>query len=154
MSAVSIDSYLERVGDARPIAVYGRVTEVVGLTIEASAPPMRVGDLCFIERDGEAERVPVEVVGFRGNRAIMMPLAEMTGVSPGALVLPTFEPPRVTVGLGHLGRVLGSMGQPLDDRGALPDGDRVPLRASPPAAMSAAPMTIHFLSMKAIQLRV
>lgn len=136
MPNVSIARYLEQVGDARPISAYGRVTEVVGLTIEATAPPMRVGDLCYIETNDALERVPVEVVGFRGYRAIMMPLADVAGVSPGALVLPTFEPPQVTMGLGYLGRVVGSMGQPLDDRGPLTGGDRVPLRASPPAPMS------------------
>ncbi len=136
MAAVAIESYLQRVGEARPIEVCGRVTEVVGLTIEASAPPMRVGDLCYIQNGDALARVPVEVVGFRGNRVIMMPLADTTGVSPGALVFPTFAPPQVSVGLGHLGRIIGSMGQPLDDRGPLPSGERVPLRASPPAAMS------------------
>ena len=82
MEAVSVEPYLERLGETQPIAVYGRVTEVVGLTIEASAPPMRLGDLCYIESAREDEPVPVEVVGFRGKRAILMPLSDTTGVAP------------------------------------------------------------------------
>ena len=39
MSSISLEAYQERVEATDPIAVTGRVVEVVGLTIEATGPP-------------------------------------------------------------------------------------------------------------------
>ncbi|MBN2310056.1 MAG: FliI/YscN family ATPase, partial [Candidatus Hydrogenedentes bacterium] len=112
--------------------VYGKVAEVVGLTIEATGPPMRIGDLCYIQPGGEAAAVPVEVVGFRGARTLLMPLGEMAGVAPGTLVVPTHRPQMVKVGLELLGRVVDSMGNPLDDGPVPACSIEVPLTAAAP----------------------
>lgn len=105
---------------------------MVGLTIEATGPPMSIGDLCFVQTGCGCELVPVEVVGFRGERALLMPLGSLHGISPGSLVIPTFRPDMVRVGPDLLGRVIDSMGRPMDD-GPLPQGvSRVPLVAPPP----------------------
>ncbi|HOS02013.1 MAG TPA: FliI/YscN family ATPase [Candidatus Hydrogenedentes bacterium] len=131
MPGIDLQRYHERVGATHPIRVYGRILDVVGLTIEASGPPMRIGDLCFA-KPPNGPAMPVEVVGFRGARLLLMPLGEMNGMGPGTLLEPTFQPQTVRVGPGLLGRVIGSMGAPLDGGGAISDCETVSLTASPP----------------------
>ncbi|MDZ4860645.1 MAG: FliI/YscN family ATPase [Candidatus Hydrogenedentes bacterium] len=132
---LSLQRRTERVMAARPIAVYGKIVDVVGLTIEATGPPMHIGDLCYIRPPRGGETVPAEVVGFRGARVLLMPLGDMAGIAPNSLVEPTFRPQSVRVGLELLGRVIGSMGTPLDG-GPLPAcAAQIPLSASPPSPM-------------------
>lgn len=96
----------------------GRVVQIVGLTIESVGPITNIGDLCLIKpRSGPA--VPAEVVGFRDQRVLLMPLAELTGVGPGSLVTATGSPLIIPVGPRLLGRVLNGLGQPMDDKGII-----------------------------------
>ncbi len=132
---VSLERRTERVMAARPIAVYGKIVDVVGLTIEATGPPMHIGDLCFIRPPRGGESVPAEVVGFRGQRILLMPLGDMAGIAPNSLVEPMFRPQTVHVGLELLGRVIGSMGTPLDGRPVPACKHEIPLTASPPSPM-------------------
>lgn len=132
MNTLDLSRHCECVQTLDPVGTLGRIVDVVGLTIEATAPPMCIGDLCFVwSRTGDA-RVPVEVVGFRGDRIVLMPLGSIQGIGPGSLVLPTFAPEKVFVGRELLGRVIDGMGMPLDGKPALRDGTRVPLLAAPP----------------------
>ena len=94
----------------------GRVSQIVGLTIESLGPTTNIGDLCFIQpRSGQG--VPAEVVGFRDQKVLLMPLSELTGVGPGSLVTATGAPLTVGVGDALLGRVLDGLGQPMDGKG-------------------------------------
>lgn len=97
----------------------GRVSQIVGLTIESLGPTTNIGDLCFIQpRSGQG--VPAEVVGFRDQKVLLMPLSELTGVGPGSLVTATGAPLTVGVGDALLGRVLDGLGQPMDGKGYVP----------------------------------
>lgn len=94
----------------------GRVAQIVGLTIESVGPTTNIGDVCYIEpRSGPG--IPAEVVGFRDQRVLLMPLADLHGVGPGSLVTATGAPLNVPIGPGLLGRVLDGLGQPLDNKG-------------------------------------
>ncbi len=131
MQSGEIEDYCERVSAVKPLVVYGKVVQVVGLTIEATGPPMRIGDLCFVEQPG-GKRTPVEVVGFRDDRILLMPLGELEGIGPDSLLIPTFKPQRVRVGKDLLGRVIGPMGDPIDEGPRIRGEASVPLSASPP----------------------
>ena len=132
MPPYTLKSWHERVHRCEPVRTHGRVMDIVGLTIQATGPEMNVGDLCYIQPRHNGLRVPVEVVGFRDNRIILMTLGEMRGIGPGNILIPTHKPRTVKVGRELLGRVIGSTGQPLDGR-PLPLGLReTPLLASPP----------------------
>ena len=113
------------------IKVTGRVSEVVGLVIESNGPNARVGDLCLIhtERDGI---VRAEVVGFKGDRTLLMPLGELNGVRAGNVVEATGHCLRVPVGPELLGRTLNGLGEPIDGLGALQCSERYPVWATPP----------------------
>ena len=112
-----LESALARVDAVNPIRTAGRVTEVTGLVVRATAPGARVGELVGIETG--ATRVQAEVVGFRGDEVVLMPLSDLAGIGPDALVRPTGRPLSVRVGTGLLGRVLDGLGQPMDGAGPL-----------------------------------
>lgn len=116
----------------RLMQVHGRVTQVVGLVADANGPNARVGDLCWIDAD---EPIACEVVGFRGDRTLLMPLGEMTGVRAGCLVRSTGEPLRVPVGTTLLGRALDALGRPIDSLGPLKAAGTAPTIAAPPPAL-------------------
>ena len=107
---MDLSGYAQRLHTARPLVASGKITDVVGLTIEASGPPMQVGDLCYVESSRAAQAIPVEVVGFRKDKLLLMPLGDMKGIGPGCRVRPTHRPPRVSVGPGLVGRVIGGSG--------------------------------------------
>lgn len=136
MPSISLARRMERVMVARPIAVYGKIVDVVGLTIEATGPPMHIGDLCYIRPHGNGDVVPAEVVGFRGSRILLMPLGNIAGISPDSLLEPTFRPQSVRVGLDLLGRVIGSMGNALDGKAAPSGAEQVSLSMTPPSPLT------------------
>lgn len=97
----------------------GRVVQVIGLTIEAEGLQAQIGELCYIiSEEGQAE-IPAEVMGFREDRTLLMPLGEMRGVSPGSSVRATGSLFTVPVGETLLGRVLDGLGRPIDGKGPL-----------------------------------
>ncbi|GMV99642.1 MAG: ATP synthase [Candidatus Hydrogenedentota bacterium] len=135
MAHIVLDAHTERALRVNPIRSCGKVCDVVGLTIEATAPAMSIGDLCYIVPPRSAQRIPVEVVGFRGSRVLLMPLGDMAGISPRSSVIPTYKPQMVRVGMDILGRVIDSLGNAIDG-GTHPQGvDRVQLLAAPPKPM-------------------
>jgi flagellum-specific ATP synthase len=133
---LNLDTYIDRIRQSRPLAVYGKVVDVVGLTIEATGPPMHIGDLCYVEPPRGGESIPVEVVGFRGSRILLMPLGDMAGIAPNSVLRPTFKPQMVRAGLDLLGRVVGSMGNAIDGKPDPQGTHRMPLMASPPRPLT------------------
>ncbi len=109
---------LRRLDATNPLRVVGRVTEVTGLVVRAAVPGIRMGELIRIDT-GPNRVVDAEVVGFRGDEVVLMPLGELRGIGPDALVSPTGRPLSLRVGYGLLGRVLGGLGQPMDDAGPI-----------------------------------
>lgn len=97
----------------------GRVAQVVGLTMESLGPACNVGDVCYIRMNKFSEPTLSEVVGFRDNRILLMPLGSMDGVGPGSIVEATGAPLGVRVGPALLGRVLDGLGNPIDGKGAI-----------------------------------
>ncbi len=135
VTTVDLTKYRNRLEGVQSVAVQGKIVDIVGLTIEATGPRMCVGDLCFVSSPRNGSRVPVEVVGFRGERSLLMPLGELHGIGPGSVVMPTFSPQRVPVGHGILGRVIDSAGRPLDGGPPISPESTVPLMSDSPKPM-------------------
>lgn len=114
-----------------PIAVYGRVTQAVGLVIEGYGPVSSIGEVCEIRPDHGSATLSAEVVGFRGDRVLLMPLGDLRGVGSGSRFHPLGEPASVSIGSGLLGRVIDGLGHPLDGKGPLGPGRACPLYAEP-----------------------
>lgn len=125
----SLDS---RLRGFNPIRINGKVSKVVGMVVESRGPDVKVGDLCDIRfRRGE-RHLQAEVVGFKNDRVLLMPLGELSDIGPGCEVVSMGRPLGVNVGPGLLGRILDGLGCPLDDKGPVGSTDFYPLHASPP----------------------
>jgi len=126
--------YNQILGTVDPIKPVGRIIRVVGMMIEAEGPTASVGEVCQIETaDGNQ---PAEVVGFRDNRVLLMPLGEISGLSPGVRVTATGSPFKVPVGPGLLGRVIDGLGVPMDGNGPLPIDKMREVNSQPPEAVT------------------
>ena len=124
---------LEDVEDAD---VYGRVVAVRGLLIEIAGPvgAMRLGGRVEIDIDG-ATRVPCEVIGFEGDRALAMPFGNLSGVRRGCAAHVRHAAGSVRPSPAWLGRVVDALGRPIDGGPPIAEGGMpYPFRAEPPAA--------------------
>jgi flagellum-specific ATP synthase len=118
--------------------LYGRVTAVQGMLVEVGGVQRRlsIGDRCQIAARGNRQ-LTCEVVGFRDGRALLMPFGALDGVGLGCRADVLDAEPVVRPNAQWLGRVLNAMGEPVDGKGPLPDGDEsYPLRNNPPPAHS------------------
>ena len=123
MEAVNLSKY-RTVLDKNYIRKLGRVSQVVGLTIESIGPDVNIGQTCLIKSGKYSDSVLSEVVGFKNNNILLMPLGNMSGVGPGNIVESQERPITVDVSESLLGRVLDGLGRPMDDRPNIDDGIR------------------------------
>jgi len=112
---------------------YGKVTRVIGLMIESKGPESSIGDVCYIHVDGKRKKpIAAEVVGFREENVLLMPFSALHDISPGCIVEATGKPLQVKAGWELVGKVLDSLGQPLDQT-KLPKGlATISIENSPP----------------------
>ena len=109
-----------------PFIVEGKLTRMVGLTIEAVGCQAPVGGRCIIQ--GAANQtIEAEVVGFSGDRTFLMPTGDIRGLVPNSRVIPTGHIYDAAVGDAMLGRVISGTGVALDGRGPVVTTHRVPL---------------------------
>ncbi|RTL28880.1 MAG: flagellar protein export ATPase FliI [Burkholderiales bacterium] len=149
-------------GTKLPLENQGKLVRVAGLVLEAAGLRLPVGAVCEIHSETRLESTPVlaEVVGFAGDRAYLMPTAEVHGLSSGARVVPRtipINPPvlgrpnhpwrrsedrtrHLPVGSGLLGRVVNAQGEPLDRKGPLHHVRNEPLARRPINAMERDPV--------------
>ncbi|MGZ0049753.1 flagellar protein export ATPase FliI [Brevibacillus gelatini] len=120
MSILDISKYRQALQELDPLRVNGKVTQVVGLTIESQGPEVKLGEICHLYPTNSKEPIIAEVVGFRENKVLLMPLGELTAIGPGCDVVATGRSLEVKVGPEILGSVLDGLGRPY--QGTLPPG--------------------------------
>ncbi|QLY78743.1 flagellar protein export ATPase FliI [Clostridium intestinale] len=129
---ISIDFELlnKKVKELSPTYIEGKVRKIIGLTVEVEGIKAFVGELCTIYNE---RNVPIkcEVVGFKDNEVILMPLGELSGISPGCKVVPERKPLSVKCSDNLLGKVLDGLGNPLNED-EIGFGEDYPLDNSPP----------------------
>lgn len=118
MQPINIGKYQNILSSNDYIEYLGKVSKVVGLTIESEGPQASIGDLCNI-RIGRGKSVKAEVVGFKDEKVLLMPLGEMTGIGPGSVVSAKGETLKVAVGPELIGRVIDGLGNPMDGKGSI-----------------------------------
>ena len=129
----------------------GRVSQVVGLTIESVGPDVKVGSTCLIRKTKRDEGTLSQVVGFRENRILLMPLGNMDGVSPGCIVEALGKPLTVRVSDKLVGRVLDGLGRPMDGKGSIFEGEDWPTQHHSPNPLTRSRITqVLSLGIKAI----
>ncbi|MEQ6341973.1 MAG: flagellar protein export ATPase FliI [Gammaproteobacteria bacterium] len=119
-----------RLDSPPPLIVEGKLTRMVGLTLEAVGCQAAIGERCVVIGPG-GERVETEVVGFSGNKTFLMPTGEIRGLMPNSRVIPVRRAYDVAVGDALLGRVLDGGGRPLDGGGPLRTETTIPLSGRP-----------------------
>lgn len=119
--------------------ISGRLTRMVGLTLEAVGCHSMVGDRCHIHA-ANGSLIEAEVVGFDADKTFLMPLTAADGLKPGALVTPASSISEVAVGWGLLGRVLDGAGNVLDDKGPLETDAHIPFTGHIINPLSRAPI--------------
>lgn len=111
------DQYLDIIKNTDTIKQIGKITEIIGLTIESDGPKSSIGDLCHIYNDYNDTPTMAEVVGFKKDKILLMPLGSPDGIRPGALVVNTGSAMKIGVGNQLIGRVLDGLGRPIDTLG-------------------------------------
>jgi flagellum-specific ATP synthase len=144
---------------AQPLEAVGTLLRVTGLVLEAAGVRVPVGSVCDVLSPGQAP-VQAEVVGFHGDRCLLMPTGDLHGLASGARVVPRPAPqvqPRfgrdnhpwrrsedrglhLPMGEGLLGRVVDAQGRPLDRLGDLTGVSAEPMTRRPINAMDRDPV--------------
>jgi flagellum-specific ATP synthase len=114
-----------------PIKAKGAVEQVIGLIIEGRGPAASIGDMCDIYPRFACTSIKAEVVGFKGQAVLLMPLGDMRGIHPGSLIVNRGEKAAVPVAPSLKGRVLDGLGCPLDNKGPVLAEQVYPLYAEP-----------------------
>ena len=130
MLDINFDLLNKTVREVNTHYIEGTVKEVIGLTIEVKGIRAFVGELCTIYNQ-EGKEVKCEVVGFREDAVLLMPLGELIGISAGCRVVPERRPLEVNCSDDLLGKVLDGLGNPLSDEELL-IGEPYPLENEPP----------------------
>lgn len=116
--------------NSKTISKIGKIIEIIGLTLVADGPESSIGDLCHIVRDEkENDIILAEVVGFRSDRILLMPLGSIEGLQSGAKVINSGTQMKVKVSDTLLGRVLDGLGNPIDNHGEIIPDDYYPINA-------------------------
>jgi len=116
-----------------PIKTIGRVSDVVGISIESIGPFASIGDVCQIDiKCKTKENLKAEVVGFKDSKTLIMPLGEVKGISPGNRILNLGRKLEIPVGSELLGRIIGGDGTPIDGKGDVKAADYYPVDRDPP----------------------
>ncbi|MBW2436461.1 MAG: flagellar protein export ATPase FliI [Desulfobacterales bacterium] len=146
-----LDKYRQCLDTTCTIQTSGKVTNIVGLVIEAQGPLSRLGTVCDIYTQGDVRKIRAEVLGFRDNKVMMMPLEEMRGIGPGCPIVARQQRAVIDVGSGLLGRVIDGLGNPIDNKGPLAVECEYPIYGIPVNPLSRSRITQPFdLGIRAI----
>lgn len=131
-----MDSLIREIDRIPDYTLLGRVVAVKGLLVECTGiqSALSVGSRCHIQTRKGTE-LKTEVVGFRDQKALLMPFGDLEGIGPGSPVRLADKESVIYPDNAWLGRVVNAFGEPVDDKGYLPKGPAgYAFRAPPPLA--------------------
>lgn len=117
----------------------GKIMSAAGQSMECEGPTCRIGDCCEMV-DAAGRRFSGEVIGFRGDRVLAMPLDGIEGLRQGDTVIGLGCPPEFPAGEGLIGRVLDAVGNPLDELGPVHASSRESIHRTPPVPLDRIPI--------------
>jgi flagellum-specific ATP synthase len=129
--ADNLHQYIQGVQQSTTVCMHGSITRVTGLAMESIGPLARLGEVCMVYNN-VTQPLETEVVGFSGDKVILLALGDMKGVSTTSKVVATGKGLSVCVGPELLGRVLDGLGQPIDGLGPIKSGRFYPIDAPSP----------------------
>lgn len=110
---IDFDLLDQKIIQADTIRSLGKVVKVIGLMIEAQGLHVELGELCYVQANDK--EIPCEVVGFREDSSLLMPLGEIYDIKMGALVRPTRAQISINVGPNLIGRIINGLGDFIDE---------------------------------------
>ena len=132
MNDINLNKYKDALSDSDLIKYTGRVSQVIGLTIESHGPAVNLGEICNIYPLKGELAVKAEVVGFREGIVCLMPLGSMKGIGPGSRIEATGKTLTVGVSDDMLGRVFDGLGNLIDGMGCINSCAIYPVENDPP----------------------
>src|SRR5665213_2058484 len=134
ITPIDINHWITMFNRIDPVRLEGEVVELVGLIVESRGPAVALGDFCEI-RTRSGRTIRTQVIGFRDNRVLSMPLEETDGLSLGDRILARGGECDVAVSPQLLGRVLDGFGDPMDGGAQVDGAEWRPLYAKPVSPM-------------------
>ncbi|HMZ06014.1 MAG TPA: FliI/YscN family ATPase, partial [Anaerolineales bacterium] len=128
---LNLARFRNTLSQVNPLAITGRVVQVVGLTVEIMGLNCQIGEICEIQTSNKTSLM-AEAIGFRNNRMLLMPLGSMEGIQPDSTVRSVSQVFKAPVGLSLVGRVLNGLGEPIDGKGPLKINNWASINQSPP----------------------
>ena len=134
--SVSIKSIVDEINRLPDFDQFGTVSSVLGMLIEVDGIDglLSIGDRCWIITK-KTKNLMCQVIGFKNNKALVMPYGALEGISLGCKVLIDPHEPVIYPNVSWLGRVINAFGEPIDDKGPLIKGSKPCLiQNNPPEA--------------------
>jgi len=133
------DRYADAVDSCVTVRAEGKVNRVIGLVAQADSLGLSIGSLCSIKGE-HGGNIRAEVIGFKGDQALLMPYGTIRGIGPGSRIVPLAESPVAKVGDGLLGRVIDGLENPIDGKGPVRPEHEYPLYGNPMNPMDRKPI--------------
>ncbi|MFX1739146.1 type III secretion system ATPase SctN [Paraburkholderia sp. A1RI_3L] len=130
------DAIEQEILATRSIARTGKVLEVIGTLVKVGGLDVSLGELCELRAPNGALLQYAEVIGFTRDVALLSPFSRLADVSRSTQVVGLGRPLSVPVGTALLGRVIDSLGRPIDGLGPIDATGERPIFADPPDPMS------------------
>ena len=141
MPPISFAPLIESVENIELLPWTGHVTEMVGLLVASQGPAVSIGDFCEVHTSS-GRVVRSQVIGFRDNQVLSMPLEELDGLQLGDKVIARREDARLQVGPALLGRVLDGFGRAIDEGPPVRANESYPLYSAPPSPLDRENITL------------
>ncbi len=134
---LDLEIFHERLKSVQPLPVMmkGRVSRIIGNVVQAHMPNAHIGEICSIEPPGRPP-VKAQVVGFDDEDIFLTPFDKLDQVGPKTPIVNRGESLKIGVGDELLGRVIDSVGQPIDGKGDLNCSLLYPVLRSAPGSMN------------------
>ncbi|MCX7614251.1 MAG: flagellar protein export ATPase FliI [Clostridiales bacterium] len=129
--ALVFDIYQQALEKTNTLVYKGKVDKIIGMVIESNGPRANIGEVCKIQTSKGDKQICAEVVGFKGDKVLLMPFEDLNGVGPGSIVQSTGDVLRIPVGDALVGRILDGFGQPIDDQKDFSNMPTYPVQNSP-----------------------
>jgi flagellar protein export ATPase FliI len=115
---IDLARFRSALSQLNPLSISGRVVQVIGLTVEAMGMNCQIGEVCEIQT---SSNIPLlaEVIGFRNNHTLLMPMGNMEGIQPDSMVRTVSQAFKAPIGNALIGRVLNGLGEPIDGKGPM-----------------------------------
>ena len=127
-----LERFQKIIDSSQPCRYTGLVTKVTGFMIESMGPQAMVGELCQIYLPEKSNPVPAEVVAIDGSKVRLITYVSAVGIQMGCLVVATGRSLGIPMSNSLLGRVIDSMGNPLDGKGPIGFGKKRSVFGTPP----------------------